>query len=76
MTRWTSGWARLELAGIAKPNLPAAFEEFRDSGAEAGAAVVEEPLPDLKNPNTLADVGIPTHASAKSFLGMGQEPEK
>ena len=68
-------WIDREL-NVPHSRFPAAFKKFTNGWAEAGAAVVEEPLPDLENPNTFADAGIPSHAIAKTFLRMSQETEK
>ena len=71
------GWNRLFLnTNVPHARFPTAFEEFRYRRAEAGPPVVEKPLPDFKNPNTFANVGIPTHAVAETFLGMGEESEQ
>ena len=70
-------WDRLLLQlNVPHSRFPTAFKKFTNGWTAARAAVVEEPLPDLKNPNTFADSGIPTHAIAKAFLGMSQEPQE
>jgi len=62
---------RLKRGAMAR--LPTTFEEFADGRASASAAVVEKPLPDLENPNSFADAGIPTHAVAENASRDGSE---